>query len=169
MVGLSRPIFPGDILRTSGRSDADSSGVSSLLWDPLHRKACEHLSKMGSPFPSDPRSSCTQAPLALNAKCPRGSSSQDRVPQVWEPDVELRTLILFFFFPPARNVAWGLVGGGGGRCCLSSSVHSSHWWDPRHPQVQPGPLVLGAGGSWACPLRGGYHGRVRTGTRLVIG
>ena len=65
----SHPVLPGDPPRTAVRSDPDSYGVSTLPWDPVHLKACVHLSRMGSPFPPVSWSSCTQAPLAFDAKC----------------------------------------------------------------------------------------------------
>ena len=69
-------VFPGDPPRTTGRSDPDSYGVSALPWDPVHTKACVCLSRVVSLFPPVLWSSCAQAPLALKAKCSRGSSSQ---------------------------------------------------------------------------------------------
>ena len=72
----SPPVFPEDPPRTVVRSDPDSYGASALPWDPVHVKACVQFSRMGSPFPPVPWSSCAQAPLALNAKCSGGCFSQ---------------------------------------------------------------------------------------------
>ena len=67
--------------------------MESLPLDPVHMKASVHLSRMGSPFPPVPQSSCTQALMAINSK----EELQGRLfpmpdPQALEPDVELRTL-----------------------------------------------------------------------------
>ena len=72
----SQPVFPGDPSRTAVRFHPDSYGVSALPWDPVHTKACVCLSRVVSLFPPVLWSSCAQAPLALKAKCSRGSSSQ---------------------------------------------------------------------------------------------
>ena len=77
----SHPVFPGDLPKSTVRSDPDSYGVS-LLSDSVHMKACVHFSRMGSSFPPIPWSSCAQALLALNAKCSGGSSSQCQIPGV---------------------------------------------------------------------------------------
>lgn len=87
------PVFPGDSPRTTGRSDPDSCGVSALPWDPVHTKACVPHSRVGSLSPPGPWSSCSQAPLAPNAKCSRGSSSRCQTPRcgkvVWGSDLSL--------------------------------------------------------------------------------
>ena len=77
----SHPIFPGDPPRNAVRSDPDSYGASALPWDPVHMKACVHLSRMGSPFPPVPWSSCTEAPLAFKARCSRECFSQCQIPR----------------------------------------------------------------------------------------
>ena len=73
------PIFPGYPPRTTVTSDPDSYRVSPLPWDPVHMKACGHLSKMGSTFSPVPWISCAPAPLVFNAKCSRGSISQCQI------------------------------------------------------------------------------------------
>ena len=70
------PVFPGGPPRTAVRFDPDSYGDLALPWDPVHVKVCVHLLRMESLFPPVPWSSCTQAPLAFNARCSRGSFSQ---------------------------------------------------------------------------------------------
>ena len=52
------------------------------LWETGHKKSCECLSRVISPFPSVLWSSCTQAALTLNAKC-SGVSSQCQIPRGW--------------------------------------------------------------------------------------
>ena len=74
------PVFPGCPPRTAVRFDPDSYGDFALPWDPVHMKVCVCLLRMGSPFPPVPWSSCTQAPLAFNARCSRGSFSQCQIP-----------------------------------------------------------------------------------------
>ena len=69
------PVFPGGPLRTSVRFDSDSYGGFALPWDPMRMKVCVHLLRMGSLLPPVPWSSCTQAPLAFNARCSWGSFS----------------------------------------------------------------------------------------------
>ena len=76
----SPPVFLGDPPRTAVRSDPDCYGTSALPWDPVHMKAYVCLSRMGSLFPPVPWSSCTQAPLAFNARCSGGSFSQCQIP-----------------------------------------------------------------------------------------
>ena len=74
------PVFPGGPPRTAVRFDPDSYGDFALHWDPVHVKVCVCLLRMGSPFPPVLWSSCAQAPLAFNARCSRGSSSQCQIP-----------------------------------------------------------------------------------------
>ena len=74
------PVFPGCPPRTAVRFDPDSCGDFALPWDPVHVKICVHLLRMGSPSPPVLWSSCTQAPLAFNARCSRGSFSQCQIP-----------------------------------------------------------------------------------------
>ena len=74
------PVFPGCPPRTAVRFDPDSYGDFALPWDPVHVKVCVRLLRMGSPFPPVLWSSCTQAPLAFNARCSRGSFSQCQIP-----------------------------------------------------------------------------------------
>ena len=69
-------VFLGDFLRTTGRSDTDSYGDSSLCWNSVHIKSYIFLSRVDSPFPPVSWSSCTQALLALNAQCSGDSFSQ---------------------------------------------------------------------------------------------
>ena len=100
----SPPVFPGDRPRTAVTSNPDSYGAFALPWDPVQMKVCVSLSRMGSPFPSVLRSSCTQSPLAFNARCSGGSFSQCQIlrcgdlmwavpdPQAWGFDVGHRTL-----------------------------------------------------------------------------
>lgn len=86
------PCLPWRSSKTAVRSDPHSCGGFALPWDPVNMKACVHLSRMGSPFPPVRWSSCTQGPLAFNARCSRSSFSQCQIPQAWGPDVGLRTL-----------------------------------------------------------------------------
>ena len=74
------PVFPGCPLRTAVKFDPDSYGDLALPWDPVRVKVCVRLLRMGCPFPPVPWSSCTQAPLAFNARCSRGSFSQCQIP-----------------------------------------------------------------------------------------
>ena len=74
------PVFPGCPPRTAVRFDPDSHGDFALPWDPVHMKVCVRLLRMGSPFPPVLWSSYTQAPLAFNARCSRGSFSQCWIP-----------------------------------------------------------------------------------------
>ena len=74
------PVFPGCPPRTAVRFDPDSYGDFALLWDPVPMKVCVHLLRMGSPFPPVLWISCTQAPLAFNARCSRGSFYQCQIP-----------------------------------------------------------------------------------------
>ena len=75
------PVFPGCPPRTAVRFDPDSHGDFALPWDPVHVNVCVRLLRMGSPFLPVPWSSCTQAPLAFNARCSRGSFSQCQIPR----------------------------------------------------------------------------------------
>ena len=70
------PCFPSRTSKTAVRFDPDSNGDFAFPWDPVHVKVCVHLLIMGSPFPPVPWSSCAQVPLALNARCSRGSFSK---------------------------------------------------------------------------------------------
>ena len=63
--GTITPCFPGDIPRTTGRSDQDSYGVSALSWDSGHTKASVPLPRVETLFPPVTWSSCAQALLAL--------------------------------------------------------------------------------------------------------
>ena len=72
------PVFPGDPLRTAIRFDPDSYGDLALPWDPVHMKVHVRLLRMGSPFPPVLWSSCAQAPLAFNARCPVALSPRAR-------------------------------------------------------------------------------------------
>ena len=63
------PVFSGDPPRNSVRSDPDFYGDFALPWDPVQVKVHVRLLRMGSPFPPVLWSSCTQAPLAFNARC----------------------------------------------------------------------------------------------------
>ena len=87
------PVFPGDPPRTAERSNLDSCGNFALPWDPVHMKVCVHPSRMGSPFPPVPRSSCTLAPLAFNARCSKGSFSQCQISRhgslMWSSELSL--------------------------------------------------------------------------------
>ena len=87
------PAFPGGPPRTSARSNPNSHGNPALPWDPVHAKVCVRLLRMGSPFPPVLRSSCTQTPLAFNARCSRGSFSQCQIPRhgdlMWGSDLSL--------------------------------------------------------------------------------
>ena len=74
------PVFPGCPPRTAVRFDPDSYGDLTLPWDPVHVNVCVCLLRMGSPFPPVLWSSCTQAPLAFNTRCSRGSFSQCQIP-----------------------------------------------------------------------------------------
>ena len=76
------PVFPGDPLRNSVKSNADFYGASALAWDLVHVKVCVHLSRMESPFPPDPLSPCTQSPLAFNVIAPGVLSSSAKSPGV---------------------------------------------------------------------------------------
>ena len=87
------PVFPGCPPRTAVRFDPDSYGDFALPWDPVHVKVCVHLLRMGSPFPPVLWSSCTQAPLAFNARCSGGSFSQCQIPTrgslMWDSELSL--------------------------------------------------------------------------------
>jgi len=76
------PVFPGCPPRTAVRFDPDSYGDFALPWDPVHVKVCVCLLRMGSLFPPVPWSSCTQAPLAFNARCSGALSPCARSPHV---------------------------------------------------------------------------------------
>ena len=92
------PVFRGCPPRTAVRFDPDSYEDFALPWDPVHMKFCVHLLRMGSPFPPVPWSSCTQAPLAFNARCSRGSFSQCQIPTreslMWGSELSLLYVIL---------------------------------------------------------------------------
>ena len=76
------PALPGDPLRPAVMSDPDSFGVPTFLRSPVHMKPCSEPSKSGvSVFPSLWRS-CTQTPLAFDAKCSEGSFSQCQTPRL---------------------------------------------------------------------------------------
>ena len=77
------PVFPGCPPRTAVRFDPDSYGDFALPWNPVHVIICVCLTRMGSPFPPVLWSSCTQAPLAFNARYSRGSFSPCQIP-TWE-------------------------------------------------------------------------------------
>ena len=66
--------------RTAVRFDPDSHGDVALPWDPVHVKVRVHLLRMVSPFPPVLWSSCAQAPLAFNARCPGDSFFQYQIP-----------------------------------------------------------------------------------------
>ena len=72
-------LTPGCPPRTAVRFDPDSYGDLALPWDPVHVKVCVCLLRMGSPFPPVLWCSCSQAPLAFNARCSRGSFSQCQI------------------------------------------------------------------------------------------
>ena len=76
------PVFPGDPPRTEFRFDLYSYGDFALPWDPVHVNVSVCLLRMESPFPPVPWISCTQAPLAFNARCSKGLSPSDRSPHV---------------------------------------------------------------------------------------
>ena len=73
-------VFSGCPPRTAVRFDPESYGDLALPWDPVHVKVLVRLLRMGFPFPPVLWSSCTQAPLAFNARCSRGSFSQCQIP-----------------------------------------------------------------------------------------
>ena len=77
-INHSHPVLSLEIPQDpyTGRSDLLSYGVSALLWDPVHMKACVHPSRMESLFPTVLWISCAQALLVFNAKYSGGSSSQ---------------------------------------------------------------------------------------------
>ena len=75
------PVFPGGPPRTAVRFDSDSYGDFALPWDPVHVKFHVCLLRMVSPFPPVLWSSCTQAPLAFNARCSVGSFPQYQIPR----------------------------------------------------------------------------------------
>ena len=74
------PDFPGGPPRTVVRFYPDSLRDFALPWDSVHVKVCVCLLRMGSLFPPVPWSFCTQAPLAFNARCSRGSFSLCQIP-----------------------------------------------------------------------------------------
>ena len=86
-------VFSGCPPRTLASFDPDSYRDFALPWDPVHVKVCVCLLRMGSPFPPVPWSSCTQAPLAFNARCSRGSFSQCQIPTcgylIWGSELSL--------------------------------------------------------------------------------
>ena len=87
------PVFQGCPPRTAVRFDPDSYGDPTLPWDPVHMKVRVRLLIMGSPFPPGLWSSCTQAPLAFNARYSRGSFSQCQIPagegMMWGSELSL--------------------------------------------------------------------------------
>ena len=85
------PGFLRDPPTSTGRFDPDSYGVSTLPSDPVLTKSYVHLSRMESMFPPVLWGSCAPALLALKAECSVGSL-QCQTPQLWEPDMGLRTL-----------------------------------------------------------------------------
>ena len=110
----SPPVFPGEPLRTTVRSDPDSYGVSALPWDPVHMKAFVHLSRMESLFP----------PVQMEFLHTSPSGPQHQMlwrlllpmpePQVWGPDVRLRTLTpvgepLWCSYFPVSGTLWGCL------------------------------------------------------------
>ena len=114
----SPPVFPGDPPSTAVRFDPDSYEVSALPWDPVHMKACVHLSRVESLFPQVPWSPCTQAPLALNAICSWGSSSQCQIPrhrnltrgsELCLPWVSLCDIGYFPVCGPPTQQVWGFM------------------------------------------------------------
>ena len=78
------PYFPRRSTRTAVRSNPYSYGAFALPWDPLHMNDRVHLLRMESPFPPVLWISCTQAPLAFNARCSGGSFSQCPIPRHWD-------------------------------------------------------------------------------------
>ena len=66
--------------RTAVRFDLGSYGDLALPWDPVHVKVHVCLLRMGSPFPPVLWSSCTQAPLAFNARSSRSSFYHCQIP-----------------------------------------------------------------------------------------
>ena len=87
----SPPVFPGDPLRTTFRSNPDSYGASALPWDPVHMKTCVCLSRMGSPVPPSSMELLHTSPTGLQCQF-----LQELLPlpdpQAWGPDMGLRTL-----------------------------------------------------------------------------
>ena len=87
------PVFPGCPPRTAVRSDPDSYGEFALPWDPVHMKVYVCLFGIMSPFPPVLWWSCTQAPLAFNARCSGGSFSQFQIPRcgnlMWGSELSL--------------------------------------------------------------------------------
>jgi len=62
-------VFAGYPPRTTVRFNPNSYGDFALPWDPTNVNFCVCLLIIGSPFPPVLWSSCTQAPLAFNARC----------------------------------------------------------------------------------------------------
>ena len=83
------PAFPGDIPRPAGWSDPNFYGIPAFPWDPMHMKPCVCPPRMESvsPSPRWPSVPNAQAPLAFNAKCSGGSSSQCQTSQTGAPDI----------------------------------------------------------------------------------
>ena len=102
------PLFPGGPPGTVVRFDPDSCGDFALPWDPVHVKVCVRLLGMGSLFPRVLWSSCTQAPLAFNARCFGGSFSQCQIPTrrslMWGSELSLLNQLIssLWGFPPGR-------------------------------------------------------------------
>ena len=84
------PVFQGHPPRSTGRFDPDSYGVFSLPWDPVHMKACMHLSKVESIFSPSHGASAHKPHWPSMPNTP-GAPPHNARPQVWESDVGHRT------------------------------------------------------------------------------
>ena len=87
------PVFPGCPPRTVVRFDPDSYGDLALPWDPVHVKVHVRLLRMGSLSPS-PVELLHTSPTGLQCQMFQGLFFPVPDPQVWEPDMGLRTLTL---------------------------------------------------------------------------
>ena len=76
--GTFTPVFPGCPPRTAVRFDPGAYRDLTLPRDSVHMKVRVCLLQMGSPFPPVLWSSCTQAPLAFNARYNWGLSPSAR-------------------------------------------------------------------------------------------
>ena len=76
------PLFSQEILEELQQVQPRFLRRLCLPWDPVHVKLWVRLLRMGSFFPPVLWSSCSQFPLAFNARCPRVLSASARSPHV---------------------------------------------------------------------------------------
>ena len=75
------PLISQEILQELQSGLTQIPVESALSCDPVHLKACVCFLRMETLFPPVLWSSCTQAPLALKAKCAGGSFFQGQIPR----------------------------------------------------------------------------------------